>query len=65
MTPAVELFDLQSDPHELSNVAASPDYAATRAELEQALDDWMAATDDPVLRNETPRLPAAPGFHFP
>lgn len=65
MTPAVELFDLQSDPHELCNVAASPDYADTRAQLEKALDDWMAATDDPVLRNETPRLPAAHGFHFP
>jgi arylsulfatase A-like enzyme len=33
-----ELFDLESDPHEMSSVAADPEHAAVRAELEAELE---------------------------
>ena len=40
----VELYDLQSDPQEFYNLSASPDHAATIAELKRALDDgWKKA----------------------
>lgn len=44
--PAVELYDLEADPYELENRADDPQLAAVRAELERALDDWQAETDD-------------------
>ena len=54
--PAVELYDLQSDPHELHNLADQidddPELAAARDELAAALHDWQERTGDPMLRPE-------------
>jgi arylsulfatase A-like enzyme len=50
--PAEELYDLQSDPHELKNLAADPAHAATLADLRGRLDTWIKQTDD--------KVPAAP-----
>lgn len=44
--PPEELYDLQTDPHELDNLADDPKHAATLTELRQRLDDWMEATND-------------------
>lgn len=44
-----ELYDLDADPHEKSNLAEDPGHADTLAELQQLLDAHMAATDDPYL----------------
>ena len=45
--PAVELYDLRSDPDQQVNVADDPDYAATRDELAQRLLDRLRETGDP------------------
>ena len=44
--PREELYDLQSDPHELHNLAPDPAHAATLAELRDALAAWIQRTDD-------------------
>lgn len=46
--PAEELYDIQADPQELKNLAADPQYAATRQELRAALDQWRRETGDTV-----------------
>ncbi len=44
--PREELYDLQSDPHELRNLAADPAHAAALARHRAALNDWITRTDD-------------------
>jgi len=44
--PAVELYDLQNDPWELTNVAANPDNAAVMARLRAQLEAWMQQQGD-------------------
>jgi N-sulfoglucosamine sulfohydrolase len=44
--PALELYDLQSDPWELTNVAARPENAATVSALRVRLDAWMKQQGD-------------------
>ena len=44
-----ELYDLKSDPHELMNLYDDPKHAASRAEMESLLADWLAKTEDPGL----------------
>ncbi len=38
--PEIELFDLQSDPHEVNNIADDPAHAGVKAELLAELQDW-------------------------
>lgn len=47
--PRYELYDLQTDPHEFHNLAASPDHATTLAELQKQLTTWREQTQDPLL----------------
>ena len=47
--PREELYDLQSDPHEVNNLAQSPQYRNTLKELRTLLDEWIADTDDKGL----------------
>ena len=47
--PRWELYDLQSDPYEFRNLAASVDHAAVLAELQRQLADWRNRTRDPLL----------------
>ncbi|MCX7044367.1 MAG: sulfatase [Candidatus Sumerlaeota bacterium] len=44
--PALELYDLQSDPWELTNVSGKPENAATLAKLRAQLDGWMKQQGD-------------------
>ena len=45
--PAVELYDLKSDPDQQVNVADDPDYASTRDEMAKRLLDRLRETGDP------------------
>ncbi len=44
-----ELYDLETDPLEMRNLAYDPDYASMASELRTRLLAWMQETNDPVL----------------
>ncbi len=46
--PTEELFDVEADPHELSNLANDPQHAATREYLRAELTKWEQQTDDRI-----------------
>jgi len=52
--PAEQLFDLETDPHELKNLANDPAHAAKLAELRKVLDGWQAETADAVPSTRPP-----------
>ena len=57
--PKEELYDLESDPHELKNLAGNKDHASTLSELRTRLRQWQADTKDPwqiVYREEDVRF---------
>lgn len=45
--PAEELYAVQEDPFQLHNLAADPAYAETLSNMQQTLQNWMQATNDP------------------
>jgi len=45
--PAVELYDLRTDPHQLHNVASDPDYAETKQRLADRLATLLRERNDP------------------
>lgn len=48
--PAEELYNLQSDPHEMNNLADDPQAASVLAEMRSALDRWQEKIEDPGVR---------------
>jgi N-sulfoglucosamine sulfohydrolase len=50
--PAVQLFDLKTDPHEWINLAGQPEYADVQKRLEDALLQFRTRTHDPFLDPE-------------
>jgi arylsulfatase A-like enzyme/sugar lactone lactonase YvrE len=50
--PAVELYDLRSDPWQVTNVAGRPEHAAVEAALGKRLLDTLAAAGDPRVAPE-------------
>ena len=52
--PWEELYDLESDPCELDNLAGRGKCDDTKQELAQALFRWMRDTDDPLLHGPIP-----------
>ena len=56
--PAEELYDLENDPYEITNLAASndPEHRRVLQQLRGALDDWIEETDDQGRRLEPPEL---------
>jgi N-sulfoglucosamine sulfohydrolase len=52
--PAEELYDLESDPHELRNLAALPQMTGELERMRKALDDWVKETDDKTPAIRTP-----------
>ena len=47
--PAIELYDLKQDPHELHNLADDPAYRQVRDRLLDSLRAWRMRTGDPLL----------------
>jgi choline-sulfatase len=50
-----ELYDLENDPLELTNVYDDPAYQSTRVRMEQTMLDWYIHTSDVVPIDEDPR----------
>jgi N-sulfoglucosamine sulfohydrolase len=50
--PGEELYDLQSDPEEMKNLAADPEFAAIKARLQTQLDTWEAQQKDKGMETE-------------
>ena len=56
--PCVELYDLQSDPHESRNLVDHPNYRLIHANLRTRLDDWISTTADQGELPEDPTTEA-------
>lgn len=52
--PEEELYDVEADPHELHNLADSPQHAAVLQRMRRALDDWQAETADQLPAERRP-----------
>lgn len=65
--PAEELFDLDSDPHEIKNLANSsnPEHQAALRRLRDVLDKWMEETNDQGRIPEPPDVAKAKGATKP
>lgn len=50
--PAEELYNLDTDPHELNNVAGKTENAADLGRLRGAVDEWMRSLDDTGMPTE-------------
>ncbi|HVW36091.1 MAG TPA: sulfatase-like hydrolase/transferase, partial [Pirellulales bacterium] len=59
--PPEELYDLDSDPDEVKNLAHSPDHQEIKARLKQALDAWLAEIRDVGFMPEGERLARSHG----
>lgn len=59
--PAEELYDLETDPFELNNLADDPAYGEIRALLRQRLDAWMEQQGDEGQATEMNALARQPG----
>ena len=53
--PPEELYDLQSDPFELKNLAAQPQSLATLERFRTVLNEWLKDTHDEVAVTEDPQ----------
>jgi arylsulfatase A-like enzyme len=62
--PAEQLYDLTFDPNESCNSARDPANAAVLGDLRGRLEEWMAATDDP-LRHGPVTPPAGVALNAP
>ena len=58
--PQEELYDLNKDPHYMTNVAAEPEYEATREELHDRLLAILVEQQDPRLVESPPRFERPP-----
>jgi len=50
--PAEALYDLVLDPNEMNNLAGDRNHASVLEDMKARLDEWMRATDDPLLRGD-------------
>ncbi|MEO1189119.1 MAG: sulfatase-like hydrolase/transferase, partial [Pseudomonadota bacterium] len=56
--PEFQLYDTESDPHEIRNLSDDPEYAATAARLISSLDDWMREFPDMSIVPEADMIQA-------
>ncbi len=54
--PEEELYDLESDPHEVDNLAGKAEHRETLERLRKVLDAWIVETDDKGTTPEPPEL---------
>ena len=47
--PENELYDLNTDPYQLVNLAADPDYQSQQGQLETLIYNWQKESSDPRL----------------
>jgi N-sulfoglucosamine sulfohydrolase len=52
--PAVELYDLKADPHQLHNLAGNAKFAAQQKQLASVLETWIDETHDSVPKEISP-----------
>ena len=52
--PPEELYDLESDPDEVKNLATSPEHQERLGRMRAALDQWQKDTNDRGLEPENP-----------
>lgn len=52
--PAVELYDIQADPNELTNLAEEPKYKAKVSEMKSTLEEWMLQQGDTGISMDVP-----------
>lgn len=55
--PTEELYDLDADPLEETNLIDDPAHQEMAERLREQLDDWLQRTDDPVLDGDIPVPP--------
>jgi arylsulfatase A-like enzyme len=48
--PAEELYDLQTDPYELNNIADKPENKPVLRRMREQLNKWMLSQNDPALK---------------
>lgn len=53
MRPAEEVYHTASDPFEMTNLAADPQYSTVRARLAAELDRWLLEQGDPGIPQDT------------
>src|SRR5439155_13043942 len=63
--PEEELFDLQTDPHEIRNLAKSPQHQQVRKRLRAVLEKWIEESHDQGRELEPPELAARKGVTKP
>jgi len=65
--PLEELYDLESDPHEIHNLATSsnPEHRAVLERLRGVLEHWIKETNDQGRIFESPEIAAARGVTHP
>ncbi|MDO8542249.1 MAG: sulfatase [Opitutaceae bacterium] len=54
--PEAELYDTRADPHQISNLAGKPEFAAIEKRLSAALERWMDQTGDSVPDQISPDM---------
>ena len=59
--PEEELYDLQNDPHEIRNLAKSPEHQKTLERLRAVLTQWIDETNDQGRELEPADLAARKG----
>lgn len=60
-----ELYDLEEDPHELTNLISDPDYADVSERLERQLGEILRDRDDPELPEDEWLYPALTPMYYP
>ncbi len=58
--PAIEFYDLESDPHEQNNLADEPDHAERLAAMRARLEAWMQSQGDQQKVYGNPNLLSEP-----
>ena len=63
--PEEELYDLETDPYEIANLAKSPEHQETLKRLRAALEKWIEETNDQGKTLEPPEVAARQGATKP